>query len=90
MDNIISEKQQSQAQQSENKSTTQNESVNQSTNDFVNYKPKKFQFIRDIWSFMKVRKKWWLLPLLILLVLVGILVVVGQSSALSPFLYALF
>ena len=58
--------------------------------DFVNYKPKRFQLLSDIWSFMKVRKKWWLLPIVVLMLLVGVLIVVGQSSALSPFLYALF
>jgi len=44
----------------------------------------------ELWDFMKVRKKWWLLPIVIMLVLVGILIVFGQSSALSPFIYALF
>ncbi len=39
---------------------------------------------------MKETKKWWLLPIIIMLILVGILVVFGQSSALSPFIYALF
>jgi len=44
----------------------------------------------ELWDFLKVRKKWWLLPIFILLVLAGVLIVVGQSSALSPFIYALF
>jgi len=44
----------------------------------------------ELWSFMKETKKWWLLPIIIMLILVGILVVFGQSSALSPFIYALF
>jgi len=51
---------------------------------------RKFYLIKDIWSFMRERKKWWLLPIFIMLVLVGILIVVGQSSPLSPFIYALF
>ncbi|MDP7324488.1 MAG: DUF5989 family protein, partial [Candidatus Woesearchaeota archaeon] len=38
----------------------------------------------------KVRKKWWLLPILVMILLVGILIIAGQSSALSPFIYALF
>lgn len=44
----------------------------------------------ELWDFMRVRKKWWLLPIIIVLVLVGILIVFGQSSAVSPFIYALF
>ena len=51
---------------------------------------RRFYLLADIWSFMKERKKWWLLPIVIMLVLVGVLIVVGQSSALSPFIYALF
>jgi len=45
--------------------------------------------IKELWSYLKVRKKWWLLPILIMLVLVGVLIIFGQSSALSPFIYAL-
>lgn len=44
----------------------------------------------DVWAFMRERKKWWLLPIVIMLVLAGALIVVGQSSALSPFIYAFF
>lgn len=46
--------------------------------------------IGEFWDFMKIRKKWWLLPILIMLILVGILIIFSQSSALSPFIYALF
>ena len=46
--------------------------------------------LSDVWAFMKERKAYWLLPIVIVLVLVGLLVVVSQSSALSPFIYALF
>ncbi|MEK6859635.1 MAG: DUF5989 family protein [Nanoarchaeota archaeon] len=46
-------------------------------------------FIVEVWNFLKVRKKWWLLPLIILLILVGLLIFVGQSSTLSPFIYTL-
>ena len=52
--------------------------------------PRRFYLMRDLWSFMSERKKWWLLPIVIMLILVGILIVVGQSSSLSPFIYALF
>ncbi|HLC63563.1 MAG TPA: DUF5989 family protein [Candidatus Nanoarchaeia archaeon] len=44
----------------------------------------------EVWYFLRVRKKWWLLPLLIMLFLVGLLILLGQSSAVSPFIYALF
>jgi hypothetical protein len=46
--------------------------------------------IRECWNFLKIRKAWWLTPIIILLVLVGALIIFGQSSALSPFIYALF
>tara|TARA_Y100000310_G_scaffold341724_1_gene441788 strand:+ start:2709 stop:2870 length:162 start_codon:yes stop_codon:yes gene_type:complete len=44
----------------------------------------------EIWEFLKVRKAWWLAPIIIMLILVGALIIFGQSSALSPFIYALF
>jgi len=43
----------------------------------------------ELWNYLKIRKKWWLLPIIILIVLVGALIIFGQSSALSPFVYAL-
>jgi len=46
--------------------------------------------IGEFWDFMKVRKKWWLLPTIILLVIIGILIIFSQSSVVSPFIYALF
>lgn len=51
---------------------------------------KNKSFIGEIWDFLRIRKAWWLTPIIILLVLVGVLIVFGQSSALSPFIYALF
>ena len=47
-------------------------------------------FIKDLWGFMKARKKFWLAPLIIILLLVGILVVIGGGSAMAPFIYTLF
>lgn len=41
-------------------------------------------------SFLFVRKAWWLTPIIVLLVIVGALIIFGQSSAVSPFIYALF
>ena len=51
---------------------------------------RRFYLLRDLWSFMRVRKKWWLLPIIVMFIVVGILIVIGQSSSLSPFIYALF
>jgi len=45
--------------------------------------------LRELWDFMKIRKKWWLLPLVIMLLIVGILIIFGQGSAISPFIYVL-
>jgi len=52
-------------------------------------KPKNKGLISELWTYLKIRKKWWLAPILIMLVLVGALIIFGQSSALSPFIYAL-
>ncbi|MCK9612238.1 MAG: DUF5989 family protein [Bacteroidales bacterium] len=46
--------------------------------------------LKDLWNFMKVRKKWWLLPIIIVLLLVGVLIVFGSGSAIAPFVYTLF
>ena len=46
--------------------------------------------VKELWAFMKVRKKWWLLPTIIVLLLVGVLLVFAQGSALAPFIYAIF
>ncbi len=47
-------------------------------------------FLKDLWGFMAARKKFWLAPLIIILLLVGILIVIGGSSAIAPFIYTLF
>lgn len=46
--------------------------------------------IAELWSFMKVRKKWWLLPIILVMFLVGTLLVLAQGSALAPFIYTIF
>ncbi len=46
--------------------------------------------LKEFWGFMKVRKKFWLLPIIIVLVLLGALIVFTESSAVAPFIYALF
>lgn len=50
----------------------------------------KFSIARELWEFLKVRKKWWLAPILIVLFLLGFLIVLSQSSALAPFIYTIF
>ncbi len=46
--------------------------------------------LQDLWGFMKERKKFWLAPIIIVLLLLGILVVFAQGSAVAPFIYTLF
>jgi hypothetical protein len=46
--------------------------------------------IRELWMFMRDRKKFWLLPILLVLMLVGALLVFAQGSALAPFIYTIF
>jgi hypothetical protein len=48
------------------------------------------ELLNDLWAFMKVRKKFWLAPIIIILVLLGALVVLSQGSAVAPFIYTLF
>lgn len=46
--------------------------------------------IQDLWAFMRERKKLWLAPIIVLLLMLGGLIVLGQGSALAPFIYTLF
>jgi len=46
--------------------------------------------IRELWSFMRVRKKYWLLPMLVMMLILGGLVVLAKGSAVAPFIYTLF
>lgn len=48
------------------------------------------EFLKDLWGFMRVRKKFWLLPVVVFLVLFGVLIVLTSGSALAPFIYTLF
>lgn len=50
----------------------------------------KFDILNEFWEFLKVRKKWWLAPIVIVLVLLSSLIVLTQSSAVAPFIYTLF
>lgn len=47
-------------------------------------------FIRDLWGFLKVRKKYWLLPIILTLLLFGALMVFAGGSAIAPFIYTIF
>jgi hypothetical protein len=44
----------------------------------------------ELWAFMRVRKKWWLLPIIVFMLVVGTLLVFAQGSVLAPFIYTLF
>jgi hypothetical protein len=48
------------------------------------------EFLQDLWAFLKVRKKMWLLPIVIVLALLGAIVVATQQSSLATFIYTLF
>ncbi len=50
----------------------------------------KLAILREFWDFLKVRKKWWLAPIVIVLVLLGALIVLTQGAAVAPFIYPLF
>ncbi len=46
--------------------------------------------VRELWAFLRARKKWWLAPLIFVMLLVGVLLVFAQGSALAPFIYTIF
>jgi hypothetical protein len=50
----------------------------------------KVGILPELWAFMKVRKKWWLGPIVVTLLLLSILIVLTEGSAVAPFIYALF
>lgn len=47
-------------------------------------------FLKDLWGFMRERKKYWMAPIIIVLVLLGTLIVLAEGSAIAPFIYTLF
>ncbi|MDB4216485.1 DUF5989 family protein [Candidatus Pelagibacter sp.] len=47
-------------------------------------------FLKEFWEFLKVRKKYWLLPILLVLILFGGLIVLSQGTAVAPFIYTIF
>lgn len=49
-----------------------------------------FSFMKELWEFAKERKKFWLLPVILILLLLGVLLVLAQGSVIAPFIYTLF
>ncbi len=47
-------------------------------------------FLKELWMYMRTRKKFWLLPLIVVMLLLGLLLVFAQGSAVAPFIYTLF
>lgn len=50
----------------------------------------KISIVKEFWTFLRVRKKWWLAPIVVLLVTLGLILVLTEGSALAPFIYSLF
>lgn len=50
----------------------------------------KLSILKEFWDFIKVRKRYWLAPIIFILLIFGLLVVFAQSSAVAPFIYTLF
>ncbi len=50
----------------------------------------KFRIAGQLWDFMRVNKKWWLLPMFLVLLLFGIVLVFAEGSAFAPFIYTIF
>ena len=50
----------------------------------------KLSIIAEFWQFIRVRKKYWLTPIIFMLLLLGLLIVLTEGSAMAPFIYALF
>jgi hypothetical protein len=48
------------------------------------------EMIKELWAFLRARKKFWLWPILVMMALLGVLIVLAQGSAIAPFIYTLF
>ena len=48
------------------------------------------EFIKEFWEYLRERKKYWLLPIIVVLALFGMLIVLSQGSAVAPFIYTIF
>jgi hypothetical protein len=51
---------------------------------------KNMSILAELWDFLKTRKKWWLAPIILVLLFVGLLIVFAGGSAIAPFIYTLF
>jgi uncharacterized integral membrane protein len=49
-----------------------------------------FEFLSDFWQYMRQRKKWFLIPVIVILLLMGILIVISSGSAIAPWIYTIF
>ena len=50
----------------------------------------KMEFLKELWDFMRIRKKYWLAPIILILMLFGLLLIFTETSAVAPFVYTLF
>lgn len=50
----------------------------------------KLSILKELWDFLKVRKRWWLMPIIIMLLLLGLLIIFTESTTVAPFIYTLF
>jgi hypothetical protein len=50
----------------------------------------KLHILKQLWDFLRVNKKWWLAPIIIMFLLLGLLIFLAQSQAVAPFIYTLF
>jgi len=50
----------------------------------------RLSLLRELWLFMRIRKKWWLAPLITILLILGMLIIATEGSALAPLIYTLF
>ncbi len=50
----------------------------------------KFSIIKEFWEFIKYKKIWWITPIIIVLLLIAILIIFTEGSAIAPFIYAIF
>lgn len=48
------------------------------------------EFLTDLWGFLKVRKKFWLAPIILVMLLLGVLIIMSQNAAVAPFIYTVF
>ncbi len=57
---------------------------------FIKKSIARFAILGELWGYMRIRKKWWLGPIFFILILLGLLIILTQGSALAPFIYTLF